>query len=86
MHFVYSFSERKDRPVRERLMKLMKSDEIRINDSHYMRRLSKQIERSYEVKANIYERNNNIIVCARIYVVTTLIRNNLGIYILFIFQ
>jgi len=47
---VYLFkSDRKERPVRERIMKLMKSDEIRINDSQYMRKLSKQIERSYEV-------------------------------------
>jgi hypothetical protein len=30
-------------------MKLMQTDEIRINDSHYMRKLSRQIERSYEV-------------------------------------
>lgn len=41
-------------------MKLMKSDEIRINDSHYMRRLSKQIERSYEVKINNLITNINI--------------------------
>ena len=46
-------SESKNRPVRDRLMKLMKTDEIRINDGHYMRKLSRQIERSYEVKLKL---------------------------------
>lgn len=35
------------RPVRERLMHLMKSDVIRINDVKYMRELSKKIQESY---------------------------------------
>ena len=47
--FCFYLSDGNLQPVRERLMKLMSSDEIRITDSSYMRELSRKIQRSYEV-------------------------------------
>ena len=46
---LYFFSNTNARTVRNRMMKLMKSDVIRINDGDYMRELSKRIQKTYEV-------------------------------------
>lgn len=49
-NLLYVLSKPEERKVRERVLKLMKSDVIRLNDVNYMRDLSEKLQETIKVR------------------------------------